>query len=152
MILSIVVALALLFVICLVLGYTRLFEKLFPSHIVFDVETLRKIVELSRVEFPDPAPSTSTHNDNTTHRLEPQDHPEFGLIEKRMDFIVKKLKEKYPKHILPWEKEAFKTSPVGQNNGWVHVMTGGAVGQMKLLHVSLSEYILIFGFVYAFLL
>ncbi|MDR1735163.1 MAG: hypothetical protein LBR73_09845 [Oscillospiraceae bacterium] len=46
--------------------------------------------------------------------------------------IVAELKEKYPDHIrtdLPW----------------IFNNAGGAMGEMKLLHVSLSEYIILFG-------
>ena len=48
------------------------------------------------------------------------------------DLIVSQLKEKYPEHIrtdLPW----------------IFTNAGGAMGAMKLLHVSLSEYIILFG-------
>lgn len=48
------------------------------------------------------------------------------------DQIVAELKRKYPEHIhdgLPW----------------IFNNAGGAMGQMKILHVSLSEYIILFG-------
>ena len=48
------------------------------------------------------------------------------------DQIVADLKRKYPKHIhddLPW----------------IFNNAGGAMGQMKILHVSLSEYVILFG-------
>ena len=48
------------------------------------------------------------------------------------DKIIKELKSRYPKHIhdeLPW----------------IFNNAGGAMGQMKILHVSFSEYLILFG-------
>jgi C-8 sterol isomerase len=58
----------------------------------------------------------------------------LGLKSKEAAFaqIIDDLKRKYPKHITA-------------DTPWLFNNAGGAMGQIKLLHCSLSEYILIFG-------
>jgi C-8 sterol isomerase len=46
--------------------------------------------------------------------------------------VEEALESRYPKHIT-------------RENPWVFNNAGGAMGQMKLLHCSLSEYIILFG-------
>lgn len=54
-------------------------------------------------------------------------------LEEAMDKITRELDAKYPGHIY--------TKP----RRWVYNNAGGAMGQMTLLHGSLSEYIIFFG-------
>jgi hypothetical protein len=56
------------------------------------------------------------------------DKPRSALLES----VEEQLYARYPKHIT-------------RDNPWLFNNAGGAMGQMKLLHCSLSEYILIFG-------
>jgi len=49
-----------------------------------------------------------------------------------LDAVTSKLKARFPEHI-------------DDGIPWLHNNAGGAMGQMKLLHCSLREYILIFG-------
>ena len=71
--------------------------------------------------------------------FEPADLHEISkqaVREKSRDAIIRsvseELKRRYPKHI-------------DLNVPWLFNNAGGAMGQIKLLHCSLSEYILIFG-------
>lgn len=46
--------------------------------------------------------------------------------------VVRQLRERYPRHILP-------------NARWMFNNAGGAMGGMLVLHCSLTEYVIIFG-------
>ncbi|XP_065191269.1 sigma non-opioid intracellular receptor 1-like [Sycon ciliatum] len=50
------------------------------------------------------------------------------------DFIIDEMRRRHPGHILP--KEQMR---------WVFVNCGGWMGAMKLLHASLTEYVILFG-------
>ena len=50
------------------------------------------------------------------------------------DNINKEFQEKYPGHILPEEDQQ-----------WIFMNAGGWMGSMKILHASLTEYVLLFG-------
>jgi C-8 sterol isomerase len=52
----------------------------------------------------------------------------------KMDRISEELEAAYPGHIVPPEKQE-----------WTFNYAGGAVGQMKIVHASLTEYILFFN-------
>jgi C-8 sterol isomerase len=53
-------------------------------------------------------------------------------IEDTIEQLAHDLAERYPGHVLP-------------NTGWVFNNAGGAMGSMRVLHASLTEYILVFG-------
>ncbi len=53
-------------------------------------------------------------------------------MEAVVDQIVRDLDERYPGHIR-------------SDTGWVFNNAGGAMGAMRLLHASITEYVLIFG-------
>lgn len=53
-------------------------------------------------------------------------------IEDIVERVVHSLDERYPGHIL-------------RNTGWVFNNAGGAMGSMRILHASLSEYVILFG-------
>jgi len=56
-----------------------------------------------------------------------------GPLEESFDGITTDLAARYPKHIATGERK------------WMFNNAGGAMGQICLLHASLSEYILLFG-------
>lgn len=53
-------------------------------------------------------------------------------IEATVAQVVRELDERYPGHILT-------------NTGWVFNNAGGAMGSMRILHASMTEYVIIFG-------
>ncbi|KAI0566220.1 Sigma1 receptor like protein [Gracilaria domingensis] len=55
-----------------------------------------------------------------------------GTIETTIDHVIKQLRDTYPKYIL-------------DNPPWLFNNAGGAMGSMLVLHVSLVEYVIIFG-------
>ncbi len=54
-------------------------------------------------------------------------------LESKFDFITKELKDRYPDHIDDGPRD------------WIFNNAGGAMGQLHLLHASLSEYVIFFG-------
>src|SRR4051812_10290612 len=56
----------------------------------------------------------------------------LGSKEAMFEGVASELKRRHPQHI-------------NVSNPWIFNNAGGAMGQMKLLHASLTEYILIFG-------
>jgi hypothetical protein len=56
----------------------------------------------------------------------------LGSKEAMFSGVAEELKRRFPKNI-------------NLNNPWIFNNAGGAMGQMKLLHCSITEYILIFG-------
>ncbi len=53
-------------------------------------------------------------------------------MEDTVEQIVRDLEQKYPGHIL-------------SHTGWVFNNAGGAMGSMRVLHASVTEYVIIFG-------
>ena len=55
-----------------------------------------------------------------------------GSLEQRIEGVVQGLKARYPKHVTTRDE-------------WVLSVAGGCRGQFRIVHASLTEYILIFG-------
>lgn len=63
-------------------------------------------------------------------------------VERRMRRLTQLLVKEYPGRVEnPFEPDR----PVNGNPNWMFVMVGGAIGQMLVLHMSFSGYIILFG-------
>ena len=59
------------------------------------------------------------------------DHPE---LDDTIDYIAGELDQRWPGHILP-----------PKHRRWIFNNAGGAMGQMMVLHASITEYVMVFG-------
>lgn len=127
------------------------FERLFGSQLVFKHEDISKAVNETLKEHPDPkviddsmapfANSPMLHPDDEAKVL---NFSMSKIVEARMKTLHRKMYEMYPDHIIPpSEIDWSKQKSTGPN--FFLCSTGGAIGQVLLLHMSLSEYIMIFG-------
>lgn len=128
-------------------AHLNVFETLFKSHIVFNSEEIKQIVNDVLKEHPEgstykPVRKGSKIHDKDEAKILNEEKKE--LVETRIRLIHQRLYERWPKYIVPpsdidWE------NPDSVKEHFFLCKTGGAIGQVMCLHASLSEYILVFG-------
>lgn len=115
--------------IAYLLSKYRVFDT--PNVILFDHMKLKAICEKAVMENTEKTVPKPQHKTNELSHI---DSPE-GVLEARIAAIAKYLNECYPGHI---HYDPRKSS-------WFHVVCGGAMGQLTVLHASISEYIIVYG-------
>ncbi|KAL0482751.1 hypothetical protein AKO1_014260 [Acrasis kona] len=151
---KIVFSLVLLLVLSLCTKH-YVFERLIQNHFVFDPLVLRKLIKEAVDSVPDTqidptyTPQAIKFKSDGWYKLPDSDGGPVlerpgGILEDRFTAIAKSLQEYYgKKHISNADHDFY--SPVANQEKWLYVIVASAVGQVIMLHCSLTEYIIIFG-------
>jgi hypothetical protein len=137
-----------------------LFERLFQRHFVFDPLVLRKLIKKAVDEVPENAnfdtkkaknkPSVVRFDTSSNwYKLPESDgrvllERDEQVLEDRCTGLIKEIAKHYGKKYIHNNDHDFLNS-IANEEKWLYVIVGSAVGQMIMLHCSMTEYIIIFG-------
>jgi C-8 sterol isomerase len=136
-----------------------LFERVLQKHFVFDPLVLRKLIKKAIDDVPEDtnfSPNDAKLNPvaiefkpdgwyklpNSDGRPVLERHEK--VLEDRCAGIIRELAKHYGKKHIHGSEHDFLNA-VHNEEKWLYVIVGSAVGQMIMLHTSLTEYIIIFG-------